>query len=353
MSLVVVFGGYGVFGAHVARESARLGLELVIAGRDGARAEAFARGLGPAHRGIAADVTQRESCQAVLRGVKVAINCAGPFAAFHDTLLESCLQAGCHYADIADDRGHTRLIRGYHERFSGQGLAAVYGCSSLPGISGALAIAARQAIATAPERARVTLFVGSDNPKGAAAMQSVVGSLGQPIAAPQGTLRGFRAREVVPLPEPFGPRAVFTMNSPDYDLLPDLLGVASVTVKVGSELRLVNYLLALLSVLPWHSGRRTARVLAFLGNSFRLGGCSGGAVMAELFFADGSVRRTSLVARTDGQRMAALPCAFVARDLCAGTNPLRGAQTAYEFLGAERLLQELQAAGFDWRSTSA
>jgi hypothetical protein len=351
VSRAVVFGGYGTFGAHVARALARLGMPVVVAGRDRARAEAFAGILGPPHGACAADVTQTESCLAALHGQAVAVNCAGPFTRFGATLLEACLQAGCPYADLTDDRGYAALVRDYGERFRQRGLAAVYGCSSLPAISGALGLVAREGAAAVPERARVTLFIGNDNPKGRAAVGSLVGGLGKPIAAPQGIMYGFRDREVVPLPEPFGRRAVFNMDSPEYDLLPGLLGVRSVSVKVGFELRLVTYAFALLAVLGSAYGPGMARFLERLGWVFRGIGSSGGAVLTELFFPDGSTRRAALVARKDGQRMAALPCALVARSLGQGPGPVQGACTAYELLGAVPLLEQLVAAGFELHVT--
>ncbi len=136
MNDVVVFGGYGTFGGHVARELARLGVPLTVAGRDGVRAEVFARTLGPACRGLAADVTRPDSCRAALRGQAVAVNCAGPFNRFDAALLDLCLESGCHYADIADDRGYVALVRHRGPRFAEHGLVAAYGCSSLPAISG-------------------------------------------------------------------------------------------------------------------------------------------------------------------------------------------------------------------------
>src|SRR2546429_154331 len=74
-----------------------------------------------------------------------------------------------------------------------------------------------------PKAARVTLFIGNDNPKGAAAMGTFLAGLARPIAAPQGRLRGYRDRAVVPLPPPFGPRGVFNFDGPEYDLFPELL----------------------------------------------------------------------------------------------------------------------------------
>jgi hypothetical protein len=353
MKSVVVFGGYGTFGAHVARELTRFGLAMVIAGRDADRARAFAETLGPGHRGLAADVTDFESCRAALAGQEVAVNCAGPFSAFGTSLLDACLEIGCHYADIADDRNYTALVRSHDERFRRRGLTAVYGGSSLPSISGALGLSVRQGSTAVPRRARVTLFIGNDNPRGGAAISSLVQTLGQPIQTPQRIVKGFRDREVVPLPLPFGPRAVFNFQSPEYDLFPALLGVTSVSVKVGFESRLATYGFAFLAATSLTFGRRTTRFLEGLGNRFRTGGTSGGAVTTELFYEDGTVRRATLLAATDGQRMAALPCALAVRALCDGTATGRGVMTAYEFLGAKPLLEGLMAAGFELHRSSS
>jgi hypothetical protein len=348
-----VFGGYGTFGSHVARELARLGTTVVVAGRDRDRAEAFARDLGPLHRGCAADATRADSCCAALQGCTVAVNCAGPFSSLDDTLLGACLRLNCHYADITDNRAYAARVREHGDRFAAHGLAAVYGCSSLPALSGALALLLGQEAPAAPLRARVTLFVGNHNPKGAAAVRSVVDGLGQPIPAPQGALSGFRDREVVLLPPPFGRRPVFNFDAPEYDLFPSLLGVRAISVKLGFELRLATYGLALLALLGSRFGARTARCLGWLGKACRGLGCSGGAVMTELFYPNGPARRAALVARTDGQRMAALPCAFAAHALAEGRVKERGARTAYEFFGAGPLLERLTAEGFELHVTPA
>src|SRR5439155_9287463 len=139
-----------------------------------------------------------------------------------------------------------------------------------------------------PRRVRVTLFIGNQNPKGRSALESLVRILGQPLQTPQGPVLGFRDREVVVLPPPFGLRGVFNFDSPEYDLFPALLGARSVSVKLGFELRLTTYGFALLAVLGSGYGARTARLLALPGRLLQRLGCSGAVVMAELFLADGS-----------------------------------------------------------------
>jgi saccharopine dehydrogenase-like NADP-dependent oxidoreductase len=252
--MITVFGGYGVFGAHVARALAAAGLPVRIAGRDVGQAERFAVGLGAGHEGLAADVNDPVSCSRALAGVRVAVNCAGPFSSMTMALPEACLVAGVHYVDIADHRGWITRLRGRDDEFLARGLTAAVGCSSLPGISGALSIVTARRL-PAVERVRVTLFIGNRNPKGEAAVRASVEQLGRSFSAPQGTLRGLQGREIVDLPPPFGPRAVYDWESPEHYLLPGLLGAREVRVKVGFEARLATYSLATLARLGPRLGR--------------------------------------------------------------------------------------------------
>jgi hypothetical protein len=350
---VVVFGGYGVFGSHISRELARLGVSVIVAGRDGAKAEALARALPGAHRGLAADVTREADLGGALSGAAVAVSCAGPFSEAGTALLEACLATGCHYVDIAEERAHAARVRTFGDRFRARGLSAVTGCSSLPGLSGALALFAANGAASRPKRARVTLFIGNRNPKGSAAIRSVVGTLGKPIPAPQGTLRGFGDPEVVSLPAPFGRRKVFTFESPEYDLFPALLSVTSVSVKVAFELRLATATFAWLARRSADYGERTARTLDGLGRLVRSFGSSGGAVQTELFFEDGSMRRAVLFSATEGQRMVALPAALAAEALVRRPDLPRGAMAVYELLGTAELLHRIEAEGFELISSSS
>jgi hypothetical protein len=66
----------------------------------------------------------------------------------------------------------------------------------------------------------------------------------------------------------------------------------------------------------------------------------------ELQAPDGTTASAALGGAEDGQRMAALPAAFVAQGLYDGTVTARGVVTAWEALGAETLIERLAAAGY-------
>jgi hypothetical protein len=344
--MIAVFGGYGTFGAHAARALAASGARVRIAGRDADRAARFAASLGPEHEGIAADANDPASCARALAGARVAVHCAGPFSTAPLALPEACLAAGAHHVDIADDRDWFRRLAVLGPRFRDRGLAAVAGASSLPGISGALAQIASRRLPSV-ERARVTLFIGNRNPKGEAAVRSAAGQLGRSFPAPQGVLRGFHGREIVGLPPPFGQRAVYDWNSPELDLFPDLLAARSVRVKVGFEARLATASFAGLARLgPW-LGSRLLGAMTPLARHLSFFGHSGGWVQVELWDSGGARAAAALGGASDGQRMAGLPAAFVARGLHEGGVAGRGFTTAYEALGADALIERLIAEGYE------
>ena len=187
--MIAVFGGYGTFGAHAARALADAGIPVRIAGRDGEKARSFAADLGAGHEGIAADASDPASCARALSGVRVAVSCAGPFSDCGTALPEACLDSGVHYVDIADDREWLPGLRAWDGRFRERGLTAAVGCSSLPGISGALAVLAARDL-PAVERARITLFIGNRNPKGEAAVRSAAAQLGRFSRRPRDSFGG-------------------------------------------------------------------------------------------------------------------------------------------------------------------
>jgi hypothetical protein len=344
---VTVFGGYGVFGAHVARELAAVGLPVRIAGRDATRAAHAAADLGSGHEGVAADLRDPSSCARALEDARVAVCCAGPFSALPLALPEACLAAGVHYVDIADDRAWLTRLRGLGDRFRALGLTAAGGCSSLPGISGALALLAAERL-PGVQCARVTLFIGNRNPKGEAAVLSAAAQLGRPFSTPQGPLFGLQGRETVTLPPPFGRRTVLDFESPELDLFPPLLGARTVHVKVGFESRLATTSMALLAHLGPRRGTAITRVIAPLARLLSRSGHSGGVVQVELWSSDGTTAVASLGGANDGQRMAALPAAFIAQALWEKGNSIpRGTITTWEALTPHGLLDRLTTAGYD------
>jgi hypothetical protein len=337
---VLVVGGYGTFGSQVARELAARGVAVTVAGRDPERAARAAAAL-PGARGLALDLADAGAVHAAVADHEAAACCAGPFGQLAPSLLEACLAARVPYADLADDRAWAARVRVRSGELAARGVTAAWGCSSLPSISSALAVAA--ADGRRWTRARVTLFIGNQNAKGEGSIASAVAVIGRRIEAPQGALRGFAGRTRVALPPPWGRRSVWNFESPDYDLLPALVGAREVEVKVGFEVGLAGAAFSGLGALGSRWGDRTVRLLEGAALLVRGRGRSGGAVQVEL--GDGeAARRAAISCREGGQRMAALPLVFAIERLLEGaTRP--GAATAAELV--PDLLARLVQAGHE------
>jgi hypothetical protein len=343
-STVAVLGGYGTFGARVSRDLAGRGHRVIVAGRDPRRAEALARALGPEHAGMGADVRELAACRRAIRGAAVAVVCAGPFSALGEAPARAALEEGTHYVDIADDRAYIRGLRALDAEFARARLCAAYGCSSLPAVSSALALSIVGA-GDRPRRARVTLYIGSANPKGEASVRAMVERLGRDVRTADGAQPGFGDPQTIPLPPPFGPRTAYTFDGPEHDLFPLLLGVSAVDVRVGFELPFASAGFALLARTGAHWGRRTAALLARLAALAPAIGTSGGVVLVELEWSDGRQASRALVADDGGQRMAALPCALIAHALAAGAPAVVGVHPPTDVVAPSALLAALEAAG--------
>ena len=137
---VIVLGARGVFGSLLVRELAGK-YEVVPAGRGA--------GVSPAF----------------------AVACtAGPFQQLDRSLVRAAVEAGAHWLDIADDeRWFFDLLddRQLDALARERGVVVMPGLSTMPALSCALVTR----LATI-DRVTITLFIGNDNAKGAAAIAS-------------------------------------------------------------------------------------------------------------------------------------------------------------------------------------
>ncbi len=136
---VAIIGGYGNFGAHVARSLASdPAIQLIIAGRSLAKAEAFAGALGahnPAEAG-AYDLTGPFQALAALRP-DLVINMVGPYNGQSYAVAEAAIACEAHYCDIADAREFVTGIGVLDDAARQAGVAVLAGASSVPSLTAA------------------------------------------------------------------------------------------------------------------------------------------------------------------------------------------------------------------------
>jgi hypothetical protein len=177
---VVVLGGYGNFGARISRALAGdAAVDLVVAGRDLARARAFAVPLGAG--AAALDTTHAGLAdQLASLGAQLVIHTAGPFQGQDYAVARAAVAAACHYIDLADGRRFVcdfapaldRLFR--HAKRS-----AVTGASTVPALSSAVVDALRPRFARL-DAIDFCIAPAQQAPRGPATIAGVLSYCGAP-----------------------------------------------------------------------------------------------------------------------------------------------------------------------------
>ena len=143
---VLILGGYGVFGGHLAEFLIARGHDVILAGRSEARAQAFC-----ATHGGAAMVLDRNAADFAARvsgaGADVVVDAAGPFQDYDGApVVEAALAAGAHYLDLSDDADFAQAVSRFDTRAREAGLTVLSGVSSVPAISSAAVAALREGL---------------------------------------------------------------------------------------------------------------------------------------------------------------------------------------------------------------
>jgi short subunit dehydrogenase-like uncharacterized protein len=150
---VVVFGATGITGrgvaAHLAERSQTAELKWAAAGRDPERIASVLGELGvEAPETIAADVEDPASLEAMAARTRVVLDLVGPYTLYGRPVIEACIAAGTHYADLT---GEIPFVR---QMIDASGAAAEKAGVKIVNVSGFEALPADLAVALAADTAR-------------------------------------------------------------------------------------------------------------------------------------------------------------------------------------------------------
>jgi hypothetical protein len=351
----VVLGGYGNFGRLIARALvSEPGLELIVAGRDAAKAKAFGDEIGASFARIDASSPTLSRELADL-DARLLISTAGPFQGQDYRVARAAIDAGAHYIDIADGRAFVCGIGALDAAARAKEVLVVSGASSVPALSGAVV----DHFAGAFERLDdidAGICTSSRIP-GDATVRAVLGYCGKPIPNSHGwsALRRHRFEH-----GGFS-RWLCDCDVPDLELFPVRFsslrrvrfgaGVEPAFMHVGLWMlaravrwRLLPGLAAAAPGLAW-IGRRFERLGSVKSAMFvRLAGTApGGAAL---------VRTWELVAEHhEGTNIPCMAAVRLARKLARGELALRGATPCLGLISLDEYLDELRpfAVTTDWR----
>lgn len=358
--IVLILGGYGVFGRRVAMNLARRDdVDLVIAGRNAGSAATLARALGTARvASLAVDLQRPEAISRLLAAKPaVIVDTLGPFQLRNLALPRSCAERGIHYVDIADARTRVNEIASLDAVARVNNAAIISGASTVPALTTAivdeLAPNPREIVAI-----DVGIAPGHRSPRGLATVAEILGYCGARIPPVCGNREEYGWGDLTryAYPAPVGERWLSNVDTPERSLWRTRYpALEEAAIRTGLEIGILHLGLAGLSrgvrigVLPRLS--RFAKPFLKFAALFDGLGTSDGAMHVRVVTRDKHARSTTRTAvliaeEGDGPQVGAAPAAAVVKKLLAlpGHMPLqkRGAFPCVELLTRDEILGELK-----------
>ena len=352
---VLVLGGYGFFGRRlVERLSRHPGLELLIAGRSLAQAQAVAERLPPGTAAaLAFDVSAPELTPR-LRALApaVVVHTCGPFQGQDHRVAEACIAAGSHYIDLADGRDFVCGISRLDPAARRAGVAVISGASSVPALSSAAVDHLSVGFDTL-QAIDIGISPGNKTERGLSTVRAILSYCGQALPTGAGPRAyGWLGRWSHRYPAPVGRRWLSPCDVPDLALLPQRYADQPlVRFGAGLELRALHAgmnLMAQLARWGWvRDWSRHAGALKRAADVFRHLGSDAGAMHVSVTGRRGtgpSITRTWTLCATqgDGPFVPTLATSALVRRLQAGDASLIGAQPCVGMLTLAEFARECE-----------
>lgn len=358
----VILGGYGNFGARIAKRlysrARETGIEVVAAGRHPERGHdacGFDAGIGQARL----DIWDRDFPKALKAlSPDIVIHCVGPFQGQDYRVAEAALKARCHYIDLADGRA---FVTGFEQRFDGEAideaLVLVSGASTLPAISSAVIDALGSRLASLDE-IEISIAPAQRSPRGEATLKAVFSYLGRPfewyLDGGWRTAIGWQELQRIRFKD-LGTRWSAACDVPDLDFPRTRYPKArTVTFRASLEYSFQHFVLAALAGLrragipipidQWAGPFE--RVATWLG---QFGGQKGG-MMVAVTGQEASGRRKRLewhltAGWKEGPEIPCLPAILLAERLALGKDVVRGGSACMGYLELKEFEPEFRRLG--------
>lgn len=247
MKRVLLLGGYGNFGSHIARSLApNTAIQLLIAGRSLERASALAASLEAANRAEALSIDIAKDFETNLRGAApdMVIHTVGPFQGQSYSVAEACISNGCHYVDLSDGRAFVAGIEALDTPARSADVLVVSGASSVPCLTAAIIDEAVPRFSSL-EEIDYGISAAQQTNRGLATASSVLGYIGRPFTTlrerADKTVYGWQEMHAELYPE-LGLRLFGNCDIPDLELFPKrYAGLRNVRFCAGHEIKLLHF----------------------------------------------------------------------------------------------------------------
>lgn len=352
---VLVLGGYGTFGARIARMlSDEPDVQLIIAGRDKFKAELRASRLPGLAEGLRLERDAVNlAAQLKTLHLDLLIHCAGPFQGQDYRVAHACIESRTPYIDIADARRFVCDFKRLSPAAEAAGIPLVSGASSLPALSSAV-LAKLQGQLPRVHSVDIDIAPAHRIDRGLATVRAGFESLGDGFPM----LRNGQWRETFAgdglrragIAHPVGERWLCNFDVPDLELFPRALpGLQTARFGTGVQPRPLQLGLALCARLARLQLPATRPWLAALGHKLAAhwpGGSEHGGMQIRLEGTDArgdlaGFRWQILGLNGDGPQIPAAPATAMARKMLRGDYAETGASACWQLLTLDEILAEL------------
>ena len=223
---ILILGGYGNFGKRITQELAKdAGLEILVAGRDVAKAAALTDSL----KGAAAevkpcllDINDGISTAIAALAPHVVIHTCGPFQGQGYDVARACIALGCDYIDLADGREFVAHIGTLDEEAKAQNCRIISGASSVPALTAAVIDEYKPLFATLSD-IDYGISTAQKTPPGLATAQGLLAYAGKPFTTIKNgilhTVYGWQGLQRRTFPQ-LGTRLMAHCDVPDLEIFP-------------------------------------------------------------------------------------------------------------------------------------
>lgn len=364
VSRVLIIGGYGNFGTYIARRLAEDdNIQIIIGGRSAAKASSFANSISNArHVAEWKSFDYRSNLTDALSeiGPDIVIHTSGPFQNQSYDVASTCIDAGCHYIDLADAREFVAEIEELNQAATDNGVLVLSGASSVPCLSAAIIdsyIASFQAL----QSVEYGIATAQQTNRGLATTSAVLSYAGKPFTTLAGgnveTVFGWQDLHSRKLPT-VGKRWFGNCDIPDLEIFPKRYpDLKSIRFYAGLEVPIAHLGLWLMSwlvrcrlMLPLEL---LAPMLLRISRFFDRLGSDESAFFMNLEGTDPSgalvLKSFSLVAGSgDGPYIPCAPAIIMARKLAQGACSRTGAFPCVGFVDLQTYLKELEGLDISW-----
>ena len=357
MKRVLILGGYGNFGTHIARSLApEANIQLLIGGRSLERAKALATSLDAANPSEPHSVDVGSTLDRCLQDAApdMVIHTVGPFQGQSYGVAEACIRNRCHYVDLADGRGFVAGISALDRSARDADVLVVSGASSVPCLTAAIIDEALPRFGRI-EEVDYGISAAQQTNRGLATASSVLSYIGRPFTTLRNgaskTVYGWQDLHAERYPE-LGFRLFGNCDVPDLELFPKRYpNLRTMRFGAGHEIKLLHLATWLLSwgvrteLLP-SLERYSERLLNWSFLFDPLGSSRSGFHMyLKGIDREGRERdeRFYIIARKGhGPFIPCMPAILLAKRLARGELPQRGARPCLDLISLSEFLTALE-----------